>query len=105
MKRHVFIIDNSKLVSANDTYFMRYNISETEVGYEADEVVCALAHATYDTLVSAIIHTIYSTDAELAILANYLADPTETKHLEEYNAYQRWREEVKSACKEFFGVE
>lgn len=102
MKRHVFIIDNSKLVSANDTYFMRYNISETEVGYEADEVVCALAHATYDTLVSAIIHTIYSTDAEVAVLANYLSDPTNEQHLAEYNAYQQWRDTVKTACKEYF---
>ena len=89
--------------TSHGIFFFRYNEEDTEGDYViADEVVCSCQNPTYDVLVSAIIHTRYSTDSELAILANYLSDPTNEQHLAEYNAYQQWRDTVKTACKEYF---
>ncbi len=97
--------DYSRIVEYNDTYFMRYAPTETDGEPTASEVVTVVPKATYDTLVAALVHTRYTADAETAIIANYLADPTNTAHHEEFDTYQSWRAEVKSACKEYFNID
>lgn len=93
------------IVEFNDTYFFRHGhmqVDGTEDLMEAQEAVVVVPHATYETLVADFIHTKYSTDAETAILANYLADPSNEAHKAEFDEYQAWRVQVKSACKEYF---
>lgn len=96
------------IVEYNDTYFFRHDVEESNEEPDmitAQEGVVVVPHATYSTLVSALIHTKYSVDDELAILANHAADPNNAEHLAIYNEYQAWREEVKAACREYFHVD
>jgi|GEM_PF-2980398 len=97
--------DYCRIVEYNDTYFMRYAPTENDGEITAGEVVTIVPSATYATLVAALVHTRYTADAETAIIANYLADPDNTDHRDEFDAYQSWRAEVKAACKEYFGTE
>ena len=96
------------IVEYNDTYFFRHDAEELNEGSDmvtAQEEVFVVPHATYNTLVAGIIHTRYSPDAETAILANYLADPSNEAHKAEFDEYQAWRAEVKTACKEYFNID
>ena len=96
------------IVEYNDTYFFRHDAEELNEGSDmvtTQEEVVVVPHATYDTLVAGIIHTRYSPDAETAILANYLADPSNEAHKAEFDEYQAWRAEVKTACKEYFNID
>ena len=96
------------IVEYNDTYFFRHDAEELNEGSDmvtSREEVVVVPHATYDTLVAGIIHTRYSPDAETAILANYLADPSNEAHKAEFDEYQAWRTEVKTACKEYFNID
>lgn len=96
------------IVEYNDTYFFRHDAEELNEGSDmitAQEDVVVVPHATYDTLVAGIIHTRYSPDAETAILANYLADPSNEAHKAEFDEYQAWRTKVKTACKEYFNID
>lgn len=91
----------------NDTYFFRHDAEELNEGSDmvtAQEEVVVVPHATYNTLVSALIHTKYSIDDELALLANHAEDPTDADHLAEFTAYQAWRDKVKEACQEYFNA-
>lgn len=93
------------IVELNDAYFFRHSHTELNDGsdmVEAREAIAVVPRATYDTLVAGLIHTRYSPDAETAILANYLADPNNEAHKAEFDEYQAWRAQVKSACKEYF---
>lgn len=94
------------IVEINSAFFYRHSLNYLEGDSDtliAEEEVVVVPNATYSTLVSAFIHTKYSIDDELAILANHAADPTDAEHLATYNEYQAWREEVKTACREYFG--
>ena len=106
--RYEFLAGCEPIKKIEDAYYFRHNIEASENNshfVEADEEVVIVPNATYSTLVSALIHTKYSVDDELAILANHAADPTNAEHLATYNEYQSWRAEVKAACKEYFGTE
>jgi hypothetical protein len=89
----------------NDAYFFRHSFIEKDNDIEAQEEVVIVPHATYETLVAALVHTHYSADAETAIIANYLADPDNADHRAEFEQYQAWRAEVKTACKEYFNID
>lgn len=54
--------------------------------------------ASYDELVSAIIRTAYSVDAELAILRQREEKP------EDFTAYNAWAEKAKSTARELLGI-
>ncbi len=106
--RYEFIAGCEPIKRIEDAYYFRHNIDASKNNsnfVEADEEVVIVPNATYGTLVSAIIHTKYSIDDELAILANHAADPTDAEHLATYNEYQAWRTEVKTACKEYFNID
>ena len=99
-------IDFAKIVEYNSIYFFRHEVvSENEDNLMVKEVMAVVPHATYETLVAGLIHTKYSTDAETAILANYLADPSNEAHKAEFDEYQAWRTEVKTACKEYYNID
>ncbi len=96
------------IVEFNDTYFFRHSHTELNDGsdmVEVQEAVAVVPHATYATLVAALIHTRYTSDAETAILANYLADPSNEAHKAELDEYQAWRAEVKTACKDYYNID
>ena len=97
--------DYCRIVEYNDTYFFRYSPVEEGDDVKAQEEVAIVPNATYETLVAALVHTHYSADAETAIIANYLADPNNTDHRAEFEQYQAWRAEVKTACKEYFNID
>lgn len=95
-----------RVVNIKDAYFFRHSsieINDEEI--EAQEEVVIVPSATYATLVAALIHTRYTADAETAIIANYLADPDNADHRAEFEQYQAWRAEVKTACKEYFNID
>ncbi len=108
--KHIILpcADFASIVNINNAFFFRYNVSEANGNsemLEAEECAAVVPNATYSTLVSAFIHTKYSIDDELAILANHAADPNNAEHLTIYNEYQAWREEVKVACREYFHID
>jgi len=57
----------------------------------------------YPKLVSDFIHEKYSSDAETALINNYLADPSE--YAEKYAEYQTYRAECKARAKEICGID
>lgn len=97
--------DYCRIVEYNDTYFFRHSPVEEGDDVKAQEEVAIVPHATYETLVAALVHTHYTADAETAIIANYLADPDNVVHRAEFGQYQAWRAEVKTACKEYFNID
>ena len=102
------VTEIGKITEFNSAYCLLCNPEsiDGENGFvNADKLIVVVPNATYSTLVSAFIHTKYSIDDELAILANHAADPTNVEHLATYNEYQAWREEVKTACREHFNIQ
>lgn len=55
---------------------------------------------TYPKKIAEYIHKRYSADDETALINNYLADPQ--THAKEYEEYQSYRNEVKTAVKEAY---
>ena len=58
---------------------------------------------TYDTLVAAFIRERYSDDKMQAIINNYLMEPDNSEHEEEFKEMQAWRKHIKEVCKEIIG--
>jgi hypothetical protein len=79
------------LAKSGRNYVVRYNVTEvmTEDGlrYECDEVTTN--SVSYDSVVAALIHGIYSLDAEIAILNNHIADDEQVEW-GEYQAHRAW---------------
>lgn len=84
-----------------NTTVIRFGVTETEQGFECDEVEYnhkeALQESDYGPMVSAIIRSEYSEDAVEAIVNNYLADPD--GHTEEFQQLQEWRAKAKQAAR------
>ena len=85
-------------------YFFRFDGEETE----NDTIVCSettitLHGAKYDTMVSALIATKYSEDAQIALLFNYQNDAEQ--YAEQMMEYQAWRMYCKESARAFFGRE
>lgn len=55
----------------------------------------------YDTLVSALIHTKYSVDNEVALINNALEDIANLADNAEYKEYQEWRSKCKETAKTY----
>ncbi len=76
-------------------YAIRYNVQEgfspdNELGWLYEEI--AVPDLRYDTVVSALIHTVYSIDDEIAIINNHLNDNEQL----EWQDYQNCRAWAKS---------
>ena len=85
-------------------FFFRFNPVETEnETVVCNETTIALQGATYKNMVAKCIGVKYNTDAQLALLYNYEADPE--KYAEDMAEYQQWRTYCKEAARVFFGIE
>ncbi len=80
------------------TTVFRIDITQTEDGYECDEVEYnhrePLTEDDYGPMVTALIRLRYSADEMEALLNNYVASKT-TEHKAEWNTMQAWRTEAK----------
>jgi hypothetical protein len=90
------------LAKSGKQYVIRYNVTEimTEDGkrWECNEVFAN--SVDYGSIVSALIHSEYSVDAEIAIINNYIAEAEET----EWSAYQAHRTWAKTYTNDTLGV-
>lgn len=85
-------------------YAFRYDVEETEnETVVCDEVSFTLEKATYENMVAKCIGVKYNTDAQLALLYNYEADPE--KYAEDMAEYQAWRAYCKESARKFFNIE
>lgn len=85
-------------------FFFRFNTVETEnETVVCDEETITLQGADYASMVAKCIGVKYNTDAQLALLYNYEADPE--KYAEDMAEYQEWRVYCKESAREFFGVD
>lgn len=55
---------------------------------------------SYEALVAAYVREKYNQSAVEAILANYLANPTDSEHRAEFNAFSVYRDECKRRARE-----
>ena len=84
-------------------FFFRFDTVETEnETVVCEEVTITLKNADYASMVAKCIGTKYNTDAQLALLYNYEADPE--KYVEDMAEYQQWRTYCKEAARVFFGI-
>ena len=84
-------------------FFFRFNTVETEnETVVCDEETITLQGADYASMVAKCIGVKYNTDAQLALLYNYEADPE--KYAEDMVEYQAWRTYCKEAARVFFGI-
>lgn len=85
----------------------RFNITETEDGYECDEAEYShsnpLTEDDYAPMVSSLVRAKYSADEVEAITLNYVASKT-TENKKDWQALQAWRTEVKAIAKEAIGI-
>ena len=89
------------------TTVLRFNIEETDDGYECDEVEFAhkepLTEGDYGHLVAAIVRSKYSADDVEAIQLNYMESKT-TEHKNEFNALKAWRETAKERARQVLNL-
>lgn len=80
-----------------------FNIQEktTEDG-SVFEFECVISANNRNALIAALIRRKYTADDELALINNY--QDGEASHIEEYNAYQSFRNECKTVANQFFPV-
>lgn len=84
-------------------FFFRFDPVETEnETVVCDEETITLKNADYASIVAKCIGVKYNTDAQLALLYNYEADPE--KYAEDMAEYQQWRTYCKEAARVFFGI-
>ena len=88
------------------TTIVRFNIEETEDGYECDEVEYShkepLTESDYAPLVSALVRARFSQDEVEAIQLNYMESKT-TEHKNEFAALKEWRAIVKARARAVIG--
>lgn len=84
-------------------YVVRWNLNqvtvEDGVRWECDEVIASAR--TYDAVVSALIHSKYDIDRELATINNHLIGQDE----DEWQEYQAWRAWAKEYAGTTLGLE
>lgn len=74
----------------------------SEMFYTAKQTTTKLnKNMTYDEIVAKLIHTIYSSDAELSLINNAISDLSNISDNKEYLEYQSWRAKCKEAAKQY----
>lgn len=85
---------------ARKYYVVNIDIVDTGDSFTWESIATSPGDLSYDELVSGFIRIKYSDDSMTAIINNYLLDPTDEEHLEEFNTMQDWRKESKRIAKE-----
>jgi hypothetical protein len=79
------------LAKSGKQYVIRYNMVEVITAdgkrYECEEVTCN--SVDYESVVAALIHGVYTIDAEIAIINNHIADDEQVEWAE-YQAHRSW---------------
>lgn len=92
-------IQPSLVESYQDGYLINFNVKicsmvtmedDSQTIYKYEQVFVS-RNANRNEVISAIIHNVYSTDDELAIINNYQMEPGDTEIAGEYNAYRERR--------------
>ena len=90
------------------TTIMRFNVTETEEGFECDEVEFnhkePLTESDYSRLVAFLVREKYTSDDVEAIQQNYAESKT-AKHKAEFAELKEWRAAAKSMAREVLGIE
>ena len=89
------------------TTIMRFNIEETENGWECDEAQFnhkePLTENDYGRMVSYLVRERFSEDDVEAIQQNYIESKT-TEHKNEFLELKNWRASVKAMAREVLGI-
>lgn len=90
------------------TTIMRFNITETENGWECDEACFnhkePLSENDYSRLVAFLVREKYTSDDVEAIQQNYAESKT-AKHKAEFAELKEWRAKAKNMAREVLGIE
>lgn len=74
----------------------------SEMFYTAKQTTTKLnKNMTYDEIVAKLIHTRYSSDAELSLINNAIANLSDINSNNEYLEYQSWRAKCKETAKQY----
>lgn len=74
--------------------------NQTEVTEYTYDFVRVRFPFTYETLVSDIVKSEYSSDKMEAVINNYLLNPENVEHKAEFDNMQQWREQAKIIAKQ-----
>lgn len=85
-------------------YYVPYGIVENDGAYDFKYVLINPNDYNYGGVVDAIISTKYDSKDVIAILANYVGDPTNEKYKSEFDELQEWRLYAKTESKKHFGI-
>lgn len=85
-------------------YYIPYNINKVNDMYEFKYVLVTPENYNYGGMVDAIIFTKYDSKDVIAILINYVGDPTNEKYKTEFDELQEWRLFAKMEAREHFGM-
>lgn len=84
-----------------------YIVSFNEEEFNDNFVTCIQTtiklnkNMTYDEIVAKLIHTRYSSDAELSLINNAISNLSSISDNKEYLEYQSWRAKCKEAAKQY----
>ena len=91
-------------INRSTVYYVPYNIIESNGVYEYQYISLLPENYNYGGMVDAIIGVKYSLQETLAILNNYLFDPTNEKYKREFLELQNFRIYAKSEAKKYFNL-
>lgn len=82
--------------------YIPYDITEENGAYSWKYVLLTSSKYGYENMVDAIIGIRYELKKALAIISNYLLDPTNEEYKNEFDEYQQWRTFAKMEAKKHF---
>lgn len=95
--------DYTNFKKLGNTYIVSFDAEE----FNDDFITCTQTtvklnkHMTYEQIVSKFIHARYTSDNEVALINNALADIVNISSNEEYKEYQEWRNKCKEVAKNY----
>jgi hypothetical protein len=86
-------------------YYIPYNINKIDDVYEFKYVLVTPESYNYGGMVDAIIYTKYDSKDVIAILINFVGDPTNEVYKAEFDELQEWRKFAKSEARKHFNIQ
>lgn len=94
----------TKRFGRSSMYYIPYNITEVDGTYEYQYVPLNPDNYNYGGLVDAIIGTKYNLSNCIAIIMNYVGDPSNETYKDEFTALQEWRMTAKIEARKHFNM-
>ena len=82
--------------------YIPYDIVENNGTYSYKYVLLDPTRYNYEGLIDTLIGTKYELKTTIAILSNYLLDPTNLEYKKEFDDFQQWRKFAKNEAKKYF---